>query len=70
MDGRIRTLPGVLHIPILARNLIFVSKMDDKGVKTMFEKESCRMVQGEMVLLRGVWIETLYNMLGTIISEG
>jgi hypothetical protein len=29
IDGRIRTLPGVLHIPGLARNLIFVSKMDD-----------------------------------------
>jgi hypothetical protein len=54
MDGRIRTLPSVLHIPGLARNLIFVSKMDDAGVKTMFEKETCRMVQGEMVLLRGV----------------
>ena len=28
-DGRIRTLPGVLHIPGLARNLISVSKMAD-----------------------------------------
>ena len=31
--GRIRTLPGVLHIPPLARNLILVGKMDDVGVK-------------------------------------
>jgi hypothetical protein len=45
MDGRIRTLPGVLRIPIVSINLIFVSKMDDQGVKTMFEKEACRMVQ-------------------------
>jgi hypothetical protein len=44
MDGRIRTLLGVLHIPGLAKNLIFVRKMDDAGVKTMFEKETCRMV--------------------------
>jgi hypothetical protein len=43
-DGRIRTLPGVLHIPGLARNLIFVSKMDDAGVKTVFEKETYMMV--------------------------
>ena len=35
--GRIRTLPGVFHIPTLARNLISVSKMDDAGVKTVFE---------------------------------
>jgi hypothetical protein len=40
MDGRIQTLPGVLHIPRLARNLIYVRKMDDGGVKTMFEKEN------------------------------
>ena len=44
MDGRIRTLPGVFHIPGLARNLISVSKMNDAGVKTIFEKETCRMV--------------------------
>ena len=53
-DGRIRTLPGVLHIPGLARNLISVSKMADVGVKTIFEKDRCKMIQGEMVLMRGV----------------
>jgi hypothetical protein len=56
IDGRIRTLPGVLHIPGLARNLIFVRKMDDAGVKTIFEKETCRMVRGAMVLLKGVQV--------------
>jgi hypothetical protein len=44
IDGRIRTLPGVLHIPGLVRNLISVSKMDDARVKMIFEKETCRMV--------------------------
>ena len=34
-DGRIRTLPGVLYIPNLAINLIFVKKMDVVGVKTV-----------------------------------
>jgi len=42
--GRVRTLPSVLHIPTLARNLIFISKLDDAGVKTMFEKDTCKMV--------------------------
>jgi hypothetical protein len=42
--GRIRTLPGVLHIPKLARSLISVSKLSDAGVKTVFEKETCKMV--------------------------
>jgi hypothetical protein len=68
--GRIRTLPDVLHIPGLAINLIFVSKMDDVGVKTIFEKETCRMVRGEMVLLKRVWFGTLYKLEGITISDG
>eukprot|EP00253_Pinus_taeda_P013306 PITA_13306 len=57
--GRIRTLPGVLHIPALARNLIYVSKLDDPGVKTVFEKDTCKMVRGALVLMRGVRIGTV-----------
>ena len=33
--GKIGNLPGVLHIPNLARNLISVGKMDVVGVKTV-----------------------------------
>jgi hypothetical protein len=58
IGGRIRTLPSVLHIPGLARNLIYVRKMDDAGVKTIFEKEIYRMVRGVMVLLKGVQFGT------------
>jgi hypothetical protein len=68
--GRIRTFPGVLHIPGIARNLIFVSKMEDVGVKTIFERGTCRMVRGEMVLMKGVWFGTLYKLLGSTISDG
>ena len=38
--GRIRTLPSILHIPALARNLIYVRKMDDASVKTMIMKDT------------------------------
>ena len=34
-DGRIRTLPRVIHIPNIEINLITVRKMDVAGVKTM-----------------------------------
>ena len=34
-DGRIRNIHGVLHIPNLERNLIFVGKMDVLGGKNM-----------------------------------
>ena len=40
--GRIRTLPGVLHIPALARNMISVSNMGDAGVKQYSRKMPTR----------------------------
>ena len=51
---RITTLQGVFRIPSLAKNLIFVSKMDDAGVKNVFEKDNCKMFRGALVLMRGV----------------
>jgi hypothetical protein len=52
--GRIITLLEVLHIPNLAKNLIFVSKMSDVSVHIIFEKETWKMVRGSMVLMSGV----------------
>ena len=69
-DGRIRTLPRVLHIPNLARNLISIGNMDVVGVNTVCGDDGCKMVRGSMVLMRGVWYGTLYKLLGkTIIDE-
>jgi hypothetical protein len=64
-DGRIRTLPGVLHIPKLARSLISVSKLSDVGVKIVFEKNTCKMVRGAMVLMRGFHCGNLYKLFGS-----
>jgi hypothetical protein len=68
--GRIRTLPRVLHIPKLARSLISIIKLDDAGVDTVFGKGTCKMVQGEMVLMRGVRCGTLYKLLGRTYTNG
>eukprot|EP00253_Pinus_taeda_P035675 PITA_35675 len=68
--GRVRTLPSVLHIPVLAKNLISVSKLDDAGVKTIFKKDTCKMVWGALVLVRGVRIGTLYKLQGRIVIDG
>jgi hypothetical protein len=69
-DGRIRTLPGVLHIPKLARSLISVSKLDDAEVDTVFGKNTCKMVQRVMVLMRGFRCGTLYKLLGSTYTNG
>eukprot|EP00253_Pinus_taeda_P031414 PITA_31414 len=68
--GRVRTLPGVLHIAALAKNLIFVRMLDDVGVKIVFENDACKMVQGELVLMRGVWIGILYKLQGRTVVDG
>ena len=68
MEG-LKTLLGVLHIPALAKNMIFLSKMDDAGVKTMFEKDTCKMVRGALVLMRGVQIGTLYKLQGSTVVD-
>eukprot|EP00253_Pinus_taeda_P015532 PITA_15532 len=68
--GRVRTLPSVLHIPALARNLISVSKLDDAGVKTVFEKDTRKMVQGALVLIQGVPTRTLYKLQGSTVVDG
>eukprot|EP00253_Pinus_taeda_P036185 PITA_36185 len=68
--GRVRTLPGVLHIPTLARNMISVSKLDDAGIKTVFEKDTYKMVRGALVLMRGVRIGTPYKLQGSTVVDG
>jgi hypothetical protein len=69
-DGRIRALPRVLHIPKLARSLISVSKLDDAGLDTAFGKGTCNMVQGAMVLMRGVRCGNLYKLLRSTYTNG
>jgi hypothetical protein len=69
-DGRIKNLPGVLHIPKLARRLISISNMEDARVDTIFGKGTCKMVQGAMVLMRGVQCGTLYKLLGSTYTNG
>jgi len=44
--------------------------MDDAGVKTLFEKDTCKMVQGALVLMWGVRIGTLYKLQGVIFIDG
>jgi hypothetical protein len=69
-DGRKITLPSVLHIPDLERNLTSISKMSDASVYTLFEKDSCKMVRGVMVFMKGVHICTLCKILGNVDLNG
>eukprot|EP00253_Pinus_taeda_P030294 PITA_30294 len=65
--GRVRTIPRVLHIPTLAKNLISISELDDAGVKTLFEKDTYKMVWGALVLVQGFRKGTLYKLQGSTV---
>ena len=45
--------------------------MSDVGVKTIFEKDTCKMVWATMVLeIKGVWIGTLYKLFKSTMANG
>jgi hypothetical protein len=44
--------------------------MSDARVHTLFQKDTCKIVRGVMVLMKGVQIGTLYNLLGNVNSTG
>jgi hypothetical protein len=69
-DGRIRTLPKVPHIPNLAINLISISNMGDARVHIVFEKDTCKMIQGATRLMRGLRVGTLYKLLRSTFNNG
>jgi hypothetical protein len=69
-DGRIRTLPRVMHFPKLSMSLISVRKLDDVGVDTVFGKGSCKRVRGAMVPMRGVQCGNMYKLLGSSYTNG
>ena len=41
----------MLDIPGLDQNLIYACRMGDVSIQTVFEKDTCKMVQGEMLLM-------------------
>ena len=45
-DGRIKALPGVLHISDLAKNLVTVSKIGDVGFQNVLKKDRHKTVRG------------------------
>eukprot|EP00253_Pinus_taeda_P035873 PITA_35873 len=45
-------------------------KLKLQGVNTVFDKDTCKMVRGALVLMRGVWIGTLYKLQGSTVVDG
>ena len=50
--------------------MIYVSKMDDAGVKIVFEKDTCKMVRGALVLMLGDWTEIYTSFKAALLLMG
>ena len=66
--GRIRRFDGVFHIPGLARNFLFVSKLIDVGVHVQFSEVGVKMVRGAMVIERESRLGILYQLDACIVE--
>ena len=55
--------------PSLVFYWLSVSKMSGAGIQVIFNKESCKMVRGAMVLARGIRTGTLYKLEASTVSD-
>jgi hypothetical protein len=65
-DGRIKGIDGIMHIPGLTQNLLYVSKLNDIGVQVSFLSNGCKMArwfwQGVLKLVCCTsWMHMLFN---------
>ena len=44
--------------------------MCSSDLKTVFKKDTCKMVRGALVLMWGVWIGTMYKLQGIPVTDG
>lgn len=69
-DGMVKTIPDVMHIPLMSRNLLSVGTMADSGIIFSCDKNSCKMTRDSIVIARGVRHRTLYKLLGDTVIVG
>lgn len=69
LDGTIRELHNVRHIPELKRNLIFLSMLVDKvGCVIKMVPSVLRVIKGSLVLMKGDMSNGLYVLQGTALT--
>jgi len=59
-NGSTLKLRNIIHVPKLKRNLISVGQVADKGMKTTFDDDVCKITKGAMVIAHEKNEGTLY----------
>lgn len=60
--GRIKGIDGLMNIPSLAWNFIFISNLNDVDVQVTLSGGGCKMTRGWIVLSKVAQIGTLFKM--------
>ncbi|KAJ4704922.1 Retrovirus-related Pol polyprotein from transposon TNT 1-94 [Melia azedarach] len=68
-DGKFCTLNNVRHVPLLTKNLISLSMLDNKGFSFQGEGRVLHVCKGSNVVLKGVKRGTLYFLQGSTLSS-
>ncbi|KAK9675632.1 hypothetical protein RND81_11G020200 [Saponaria officinalis] len=67
-DGKLCTLNEVRHVPLITKNLIYLSKLDSKGFGFQGEGGVLNVYKGSNVILRGIKHGNLYYLQGFTLS--
>ncbi|KAJ4712638.1 Retrovirus-related Pol polyprotein from transposon TNT 1-94 [Melia azedarach] len=67
-DGKFCTLNNVRHVPLMTKNLISLSMLDNKGFSFQGEGGVLHVCKGSNVVLKGVKRGTLYFLQGSTLS--
>ncbi|CAL1383830.1 unnamed protein product [Linum trigynum] len=68
LDGSVRTLNNVRHIPEMTKNLISLSLLDDKGFSFKGEGGVLSVYKGSKMILKGVKVGALYGLQGCVLT--
>ena len=66
-DGVVRTLCDVRHVRDLRRNLISIGALCNFGLKCVIEKDSLKITNGSLIVMKGVKAGNLYLLKGTTV---
>ncbi|KAJ4702606.1 Retrovirus-related Pol polyprotein from transposon TNT 1-94 [Melia azedarach] len=68
-DGKFCILNDVRHVPLMTKNLISLSMLDNKGFSFQGEGGVLHVCKGSNVVLKGVKRDTLYFLQGSMLSS-
>ncbi|KAH9680944.1 hypothetical protein KPL71_026750 [Citrus sinensis] len=68
LDGTIRELANVRHVPDLKRNLISLGMLDKMGCVIKLESGTLKVLKGSMVLMKGNLDNGLYVLQGSVVT--